>query len=541
MKRFLSAILLAALIGIFAGAQGAVSAEEAASYAAADWHPHNYVMTEGFGLNAKKVSVRTDLSYADGALKVSGSTSKGGVGVTFGPEIDLANFSMELSLDNWNVNSTDKWFGLTFMDKGERSDIYNEVPFWSKHSESWSNDYGAGTLFAWRPFSSEGAAARPGVLHVQFNNIGIKHSFTDPQTGEYDPEAGKYADGVLGWSGYLSTIQLCNTDWTPMTDYSSVKISSREIEEDGHKGYAFEINDGYWYRTDDSISWPTQEGDPELYAQLDLNENGELDDWEKKLFQYGPAYQDTEHGETYQSWVPYVNWGDPLYSLYNFNQLVKQNGGRLYLSAMYKDAFNMSEGQAQFTVKEVNGRAATASETLDLNAAKSVSANGIKATVAAENLYAGVYPSMLKGMATAEGNAKTVQSVQDRIDAKRSELGAGKAEPVSFFGQVSLGGADKNVSIISKLEIEYDIAGKDGFEVYKVTGTDLDKVNVTVEGTSARFEIKDSDSVYVLFYSGGTEAGGGSSAGVIIGVIAAVVVVAAAVVAIVLVRKKKQQ
>lgn len=534
MKKSLSALLLTAAFVACAGVPGGISSAANDTYTAADWHAHNYVMTEGFGLNAKKVSVRTDLSYAGGELKVSGSTSKGGVGVTLGSEIDLADFSVELSLDNWNVNSTDKWFGLTFMDKGERSDIYNEVPFWSKHSESWSNDYGAGTLFAWRPFSSEGAAARPGVLHIQFNNIGIKHSFTDPQTGEYDPDAGKYADGVLGWSGYLSTIQLCNSDWTPMTDYSHVKISSREIEENGHKGYAFEINDGYWYRTDDSIVWPTQEGDPELYAQLDLNENGALDDWEKKLFQYGPAYQDTEHGETYQSMVPYANWGDPLYSLYNFNQLVKQNGGRLYLSAMYKDAFNMSEGQAQFTVKKVNGKAATASETLDLNTAKSVSANGITATVGAENLYAGVYPSMLKGMTVAEGDAKTVQKVQDKIDAKKSELGVTTAEAVSFFGQVSLNGTDKNVSITSKLSIEYDITGKNDFEVYKVTGTDLDKVNVTIEGTNAEFEIKDSDSVYVLMYKGEGNGGGGcggcggSAAGT--GVLAGAFLVAAAVI-----------
>ena len=237
----------------------------------------------------------------------------------------------------------------------------------SKHSESWSNDMGAGTLMAWRPFNQTGENAQPGVLHIQFNNIGIAHSFIDPQTGEYNEDAGSYADGVLGWSGYLSTIQLCDTDWQPLTDYSYVKVSIREITENERKGYAVDFNDGYYIRTEDSIVWPTEESDLELYNDIDKNQNGILDEWEKNLFSHGSAYSYTYEDVTYDSMVPYANWGDPLYSLYNFNQLVKDNGGRLYFNALYKDAFNMPEGeQMQFTIKKINGKNPTQSETTSL-------------------------------------------------------------------------------------------------------------------------------------------------------------------------------
>lgn len=506
MKKFLTAVVLSLLL-IFSFGMTSVSAAED-SWTADDWKPHNYVLSEGFGLNAKKVSVRSNLSYANNQLAVSGTTSKGGIGVTFVPEIDLSNFSLELSLDSWQANSTDRWFGITFLDKGEKTDIYNEVPFWSKHSESWSNDYGAGTLFAWRPH------ATPGVLQIQFNNIGIEHSYLDVNTLEYNPKAGEYADGVLGWSGYLSTIQLCNTDWTPMTDYSQVKITVREITdaETERQGYAFDINDGYWYRTDDSIVWPTPETDAALYDQLDLNGNDVLDDWEKDLFKYGPAYQDTEHGDTYTSWVPYANWGDPMFSLYNFNQIVKENGGRLYLSVLYKDAFDMMEGEAQFTVKSVDGKAATSSETVDLNAPKTVDANGIKATIKAENTYAGVYPSMVTALTTKAADEKDVAEMQSAIDAKKSALGVNTAEAVTFAGQVNLSGETKDVAIISKMTIQYDATGKDNFKVCKITGTDLDDVEVTMDGNLATFEIKDSESVYVLLYNG--QGGGGCGSAV---------------------------
>ena len=508
MKKFFATMALSLAVAATAGVIPVMAAEEdAQSWAATDWKPHNYVLSEGFGLSAKKVDVRSNLSYANNQLTVSGTTSKGGVGVTFAPEVELDGFSMELSLDKWQQNSTDKWFGITFLDKGERSDIYNEVPFWSKHSESWSNDYGAGTLFAWRP-----SQTTPGMLQIQFNNIGIQHSWVDAAAAdEINPDAGKRADGVLGWSGYLSNIQLCDEDWNELTDYSKVKITIREIEEGGQKGYAFDINDGYWYREESSIVWPTTESDPELYDQLDIDQNGNLDDWEKKLFQYGPAYEDTEHGEEpIPSWVPYANWGDPMYSLYNFNQIVKGEGGRLYVSALYKDAFDMQEGEAQFTIKSVNGKAATASETLDLNASKSVDANGIKATVAAENTHAGVYPSMLTGLTAKAADEADVAKVQDAINAKRAELGVGTAEPVNFYGQVSLSGETKDVEIIDDLTISYDATGKENFKVYKVTGTDLDEVTTTMDGSIATFDIKDSSSMYILMYDGGN---GGSSRG----------------------------
>ena len=84
---------------------------------------------QGFWYNAKKVSINSYLDYANDELKVYGSMSKGGIGVTFLPEIELDGFSFEMSMDNWQYNSTDKWFGITFMDKGEKTDIYNEVPF----------------------------------------------------------------------------------------------------------------------------------------------------------------------------------------------------------------------------------------------------------------------------------------------------------------------------------------------------------------------------------------------------------------------------
>lgn len=512
MKKLFASVLIVALLvcaGISSQLVG-VSAAEAESYSASDWMPHNYVLAEGFGSSQKKTNIRTDLSYENNTLKVTGATSKGGVGVTFLPQINLSDFSMEMSLDKWQANSTDKWYGINLLDKGEKTDIYNEVPFYSKHSESWSNDYGAGTLFAFRTFSQTGTNSRPGVLQIQFNNIGIVHSWD--AEGNYNPDAGKYSDGTLGWSGYLSTIQLCDTNWEPLTNYNKIKITSKEItHENGQKGYAFDINDGYWIRTEDSINWAEIEADADLFAQLDINVDGTLDDGEKALWQCGPAYKATIGGTEFSSFVPYINWGDPLHSLYNFNKLLTDSGKRLYLSAMYKDAFNMPEGEnAQFTIKTVNGKNTTKSETTSLNTEKVIASGDITATLKAENLYAGVYPSMVNKLITGETDAKKYSKVLEKIEAKKSELGTKNYECVNFFGEVTVSSSPKTVSLIAPIDVTMNLNGKTNFKLYKITGTDLDEVTVTETDGKAKFSVKDSASIYVMYYSAG---GSGSTVG----------------------------
>lgn len=487
-------------------------AETNQKLAASDWMPHNYVLTEGFGLNMKKVDIRTWLDYSNDQLRVYGNTSKGGVGVTYLPEISLDDFTMELSLDKWQVNSTDKWFGLTFMDMGEKTDMFNEVPFYAKHSESWSNEYGAGEIFGFRPFPQTGNGARPGVLQIQFNNVGIEHSYVENNAGgNYQEIAGEYSDGKLGWTGYLSTVQLCDTNWQPLTDYSNIKITIKKIEDadgKGHDGYAFNFNDGYWYRTEDSIVWPWDvDGkitDQTIYDMLDVNEDNEISEEEKNLFRRGPAYTAEIGGETYKSHVQFLNYGDPLFNLYNFNEKLQSAGKRLYLNVLYKDAFNMLEGEyAQFTIKSVNGKAATSSETLNLSAEKVITEGNITATIKEENTHAGVYPSKVKGLKTATVEAKSYAKAEVAIVDKGTELDK-NYEVVNFVGEVQLSSGSVNVALQNALSLTYK-TDKQNVQIFKVTNSTkntLEEVTVTAVDGGYTFGI-DGSSMYAIYYSEG--------------------------------------
>ena len=517
MKKIATLLLAACLLPSTALGVTAF-ADSAQKNTASDWMPHNYVMTEGFGLNMKKVDVRTSLDYSNDQLRVYGNTSKGGVGVTYLPEIDLDNFTMELSLDNWQVNSTDKWFGLTFMDKGEKSDMFNEVPFYSKHSESWDNDYGAGEIFGFRPFAQTGEGAQPGVLQIQFNNVGIEHSYSENNAGgTYQNIAGEYSNGKLGWTGYLSTIQLCDSNWQPVSDYSNIKITIEKIENadgKGHDGYAFNFNDGYWYRTEDSIVWPWDINgdvtDQTVYDMLDVNGDKAISEEEKNLFRRGPAYTAEIDGTTYESHVQFLNYGDPLHNLYNFNQNLKSNGKRLYLNVLYKDAFNMPEGEnAQFTVKSVNGKAATSSETLNLVADKTVTEGDITAIVKEENVHAGVYPSKVSSLTTATAQAKNYAKAVTAIEEKATELGK-RYEVINFVGEVQLSTGFVNVELQNALTLTYK-TGKQNMQIFKVnnaTKNALEEVTLTAVDGGYTFDI-DGSSIYAIYYTAGNAGGNG--------------------------------
>ena len=187
-KRFLAATALAAVMALSVGAAATVSADSADSYSASDWKPFNYVLTSGAGSNTKYNDIRTFLDFSDNKLTANGRTTNGGMGVSFVPEIDIDNFEINFTLNSWQKVSTDRWFGFTLTDVLEKADRFNEVPFYSKHSESWSNDYGAGVLFALRP-------AEDGNCTIQFNYIGIEPSYD--ADGNFNSVAGNYADGCL--------------------------------------------------------------------------------------------------------------------------------------------------------------------------------------------------------------------------------------------------------------------------------------------------------------------------------------------------------
>ncbi len=456
------------------------------SYSAEDWKPFNYVLTEGAGSNTRYLDIRTSLDYSGNKLMCSGTSTKGGMGVTFVPEIDITNFEMDVDLNSWQVASADRWFGFTLTDVLVKNDKFNEVPFYSKHSESWSNDYGAGTLFAVRPKTN-------GEMTIQFNYIGIFPSYN--ADGGLSSMAGDYDDGFLGWAGYISDIQLYNTNWELKTDYKNIKLSMKGIYEgETLVGVAFEINDGYWKRTD--WNWPTPANAAlglskseltgiladDVFAMLDLDENEYLSVAECDNFTHGHAWND---GQDKNSIIPYANYGDSFYSLVKYQEKLKNAGKRLYLSYMYKDAFDIRQGSqpASFTINTVNGKPATKSETINLTAEKTVNGD-ISATVKEENLHAGVYPSMVSSFKTVEAEAKSYSSAKGDVDTiKATEK---NVKVVHFKGVVD----NKDVAIISDLSMTLDVSKLGISKIYKVNGKNTEEVEIngniaTIVGTSA--------------------------------------------------------
>ncbi len=434
-----------------------------------DWMPFNYVLTEGFGSNTKFNDIRSNISIDNGKITVSGRTTNGGLGMTYLPEVNIDDFSMNISLNSWQAVSPDRWFGMTLMDKGVKEDEYNEAPFYAKHSESWSNDYGAGTLFAFRP-------AENGAMTIQFNFIGINGTYDADQN--IASNAGEYNDGLLLFSGWLSTIQLCNEDWTDKTDYNNLNITVKKIVE-GEKdaGYAFDINNGYWRRTD-NINWDKSEMASDVFDLLDIDKNGELSDEEKKNFVYGPAYE--------TSVIPYANWGESYYALTKFKKNLETLGKRLYMSFMYKDTWNIRDGvdDASFTINSLNGKSATSMTSFDRTNDKVIDGT-IKGTAKVNSFHAGIYPDMIKSFVMVDANAKTYKDAQTNID----KLTSGKEFKV--FNVKGDLGDNLTASIIDNLNLRFDLKEYKDAELYKITGEDVDKVedvsNVKVSSSKVNF------------------------------------------------------
>lgn len=531
-KRFLSfaAFVLTVSLSVGIGV-GAFADQSVESYSAADWKPFNYVLTSGAGSNTKYNDIRTNVDFSDNKLTASGRTTSGGMGVSFVPEIDIENFEIEFSLNSWQKVSTDRWFGFTLTDVLQKTDKFNEVPFYSKHSESWAKSYGAGILFALRP-------AENGECTIQFNYIGIEPSYD--ADGNFNPKAGDYADGYLGWAGYLSTIQLCNEDWSKKSDYTDLKVTMKATTENGKAGVAFELNDGYYYRTDYVYGTPSDERglsksetnfEADVFASLDLDGNGFLTESEFNNFIYGSAWN---NGNDKKSLIPYANYGDSYYALVEYEKKLQESGKRLYLSFMYKDAWDIREGSpdASFTIERVNGKNATAGETLNLLADKTVD-GAIKATVGYENLHAGVYPSDLEKILLETVEESAYQKAKKNLDDTAKSLKKGYSV-VHVKAQTKDG---YSVKFTGEQEISLNAEQYSGAKIYKIVGEDIDEVISTEANGYVTFKINSSDTQIVIMTDGTQSSGCGS----VVKSSASVALIPLAFVAIILRNKKNEE
>ena len=118
MKKFASLILALGMVAVpvSAGLTAASADNASQSYTASDWMPFNYVLTSGAGSSTRYEDIRTTLDYGNNKLTASGTTTKGGMGVSFLPEIDITDFEMSVSLNSWQAVSSDRWFGMTLTD-----------------------------------------------------------------------------------------------------------------------------------------------------------------------------------------------------------------------------------------------------------------------------------------------------------------------------------------------------------------------------------------------------------------------------------------
>lgn len=502
MKKLLSILASACILmaSLFTLNASTAVADGQTSYSANDWKPFNYVLTSGAGSRIQYNDIRTTLSYDSNKLTASGRSTSGGMGVSFLPEIDITNFSINFSCNSWQKVSTDRWFGFSLTDVLVKQDKFNEVPFYGKHSESWSNEYGAGTLFAVRP-------AENGQLTIQFNYIGIEPSFD--ADGNYNSKAGEYSDGYLGWGGYISTIQLCNEDWTPKTDYNDIEVTMKGVKEYGKDCVAYEINGGYWYRTD--VSYRAGESDlgltqtesnleKDVFDTLDLDKNGYLTESEYNNFKYGSAWND---GASKKSIYVYANYGDGFYSLRQFDKKLKESGKRLYMSFMYKDAWDIREGSedASFTINTVNGIPATKGETLNLAESKTIDGD-IKATLSETSLHAGVYPSAIKEIVFEDVDKTTYAKAQKAIDAEA------KANKMSYsvVNVKAKTTDDALVKIISETEISVSTEKYQGVKFYKIVGSDIDEITAKEAEGFATVTVNSSDVNLVVMTKGGSTA-----------------------------------
>jgi hypothetical protein len=242
---------------------------------------------------------------------------------------------------------------------------------------------------------------------------------------------------------------------------------------------------------------------------LDVNSDGTINETEKNLFRRGPAYSATVDGVEYKSHVPFLNYGDPLHNLYNFVQTIKNSNKRIYLSVMYKDSFNMPEGEnAQFTIKSINERAATSSETTSLIADKTITEGDITATLSELNLHAGVYPSMVKGLTTATAESKEYAKAVTAVADKGTELGK-KYDVVKFVGEVQLKAGLVNVELLGNVNLTYKTAKAD-VQIFKVSNkasNALDEVTLSAVEGGYSFEVE-GGAIYAVYYKNASGNGG---------------------------------
>ena len=568
----MGALCMAAVLAIgtlFAVAPKATALAEESAHSAEDWKPFNYVLASGAGSNTVYKDIRTSLDYTGGKLTASGTSTNGGMGVAYTKPIDIMQgLSVNFTLNSWQVNSSDRFFGFTLTDVLVATDRYNEVPFYSKHSEAWLTEYGAGYLFCVRPTGE-------GKLTVQMNNLGILGSYD--ADGNYSETAGEYESGLLGWlTGVVTDIQLYNEDWTVKTDYRDITFSLTPIEEGGSVvGFAFEVNNGYYKRMNwnpacdvisesakadiDSYAELTNKqknnlfddlvydeifadeaaveaallGDgiifekyyykksdgkyirtacdlvtlensnvaPEIFAELDTNKDNLLSPEERTNFIDGSANPDSLIRYANKRFVGY---GDEMYCLAKAYERLKAEGKNLYFKFMYKDAYDIREGEepASFTINSFNGKAATKGESFTLEADNAVNGT-LSATVKTENFHAGVYPSMVASLKTVAVEAEEYQSVKTAIEEKAG----GKTYEV--FSVKGVTDTEAEVSVVSALNVTYDLSDKANAKIYKINGSTLEEINV--ENGKATFTVNTSDDMFVIV--SGAEENGKSSRG----------------------------
>lgn len=170
LKRILAIVLsLGLLTGLTAGISLVSHAEAGTENIPNEWEPHNYVADDGQGTQV--VSTMTD--NGDGSFTISGNQVNGngqGIGVTNTVPIDLkqGRFSIDFSIDKYDVNSSDKWFGLFLSDKAAITNAANASPVYRHWDNAGAYDAaeGRGFFLMMRP---EG----DGVLQLDYYYMGV--------------------------------------------------------------------------------------------------------------------------------------------------------------------------------------------------------------------------------------------------------------------------------------------------------------------------------------------------------------------------------
>lgn len=504
-------IMLGACLGFNAKTNTVLAAEEPT------WAPINYVMADGVGKSMELYDIRTSLSYTDGKLTAAGSPAKGtgGMGVVYTPTVNLNGFNMNVSLNSYRT-SGDRYFGLSFTDVGAVTDDYNEVPFYAKHSETWSNAYGAGFLFCVRPTTTNLGRA----LTVQFNYIGIQQTYTSADSGEIASNAGAYSDGILSWGrNWNSGIQLYDPDespkdnpdaWVEKNNYDNIEIAVKQTND----GFVIDVNKGFWKKID-NITTDTAKLDDSVLSALGVTRGTQLNDEQIKRLTCGPAWS--------QSVISGATWGDSLYALSRFQTIASNAGKRLYARFFYKDkeiASDDSDEKASFTINTINGAPACTGNESDLVASKKVSGK-VTATLTEDSLHAGVYPSTIESIELTDAPESAYNA------AKTAILSVSKGNYYKVVNIKAKTTDGKYVSIINKLKMTVNLEDYKNAKLYRIVGDDVDDID---QGESISFTLKNSDTAYVIVYSGG---GGCGSAIDVVPISVIIAIFAAALVVVV--------